>query len=204
MLNTVTKAEFARLVNLSPGRVSQMISEGKLTDCLVGTGREARINADLAIEKLKLRRDPGQALGNGAKATLVVTPAAAAPQAAPPAPPSESDGIAIKLQRAKLEEAEFRNQKLREEQKAREGTYVLADDVKAETAKLATRLLQLFEGGLTDVATEIAATFKIPQRDVLHLLKTRFRDVRTNVSAELAAEAASLPATIEEPDPVNA
>ena len=111
MLNTVTKAEFARMVNLSPGRVSQMISEGKLTDCLVGTGREARINADLAIEKLKLRRDPGQALGNGAKATLVI-PAAATPPVAPPAPPSESDGISIKLQRAKLEQAEFQNQKL--------------------------------------------------------------------------------------------
>jgi hypothetical protein len=194
MLNTVTKGEFAKMVNLSPGRVSQMISEGKLSDCLVGEGREARIDAAKAIEKLKLRRDPGQALGNGAKATLSVTPAA----------PSVSDDISLKLQRAKLEEAEFRNRKLREEERAREGTYVRADDVKAETAKLATRLLQLFEGGLTDVATEIAATFKVPQRDVLHLLKKRFRDVRTNVSAEIAAEAAALPAAIEEPDPINA
>lgn len=182
------------MVNLSPGRVSQMISEGKLSDCLVGEGREARIDAAKAIEKLKLRRDPGQALGNGAKATLSVTPAA----------PSVSDDISLKLQRAKLEEAEFRNRKLREEERVREGTYVRADDVKAETAKLATRLLQLFEGGLTDVATEIAATFKVPQRDVLHLLKKRFRDVRTNVSAEIAAEASALPAAIEEPDPINA
>jgi len=194
MLNTVTKGEFAKMVNLSPGRVSQMISEGKLSDCLVGEGREARIDAAKAIEKLKLRRDPGQALGNGAKATLSVTPAA----------PSVSDDISLKLQRAKLEEAEFRNRKLREEERVREGTYVRADDVKAETAKLATRLLQLFEGGLTDVATEIAATFKVPQRDVLHLLKKRFRDVRTNVSAEIAAEASALPAAIEEPDPINA
>jgi hypothetical protein len=200
MLNTVTKGEFAKLVNLSPARVSQMISEGKLADCLDGEGRNARIHVEKAIEKLKLRRDPSQALGNGAKATLVVptvAPAAAA------APPTESDDISLKLQRAKLQEAEFRNRKLREEEKAREGTYVLAEDVKAETAKLATRLLQLFEGGLTEVATEISSTFKVPQRDVLHLLKKRFRDVRTNVSAEIAAEAAGLPATYEEPDPIN-
>lgn len=202
MLNTVTKGEFARMVNLSPGRVSQMISEGKISDCLVGEGREQRIDADKAIEKLKLRRDPGQALGNGAKAQLNAPAPAAAPAA--PAPPSESDDISLKLQRAKLEEAEFRNRKLREEALARAGTYVLADDVKAETARLASRLLQLFETGLMDVATEIASTFKLPQRDVLHMLKTKIRDVRTNVSAELAAEAASLPATIEEPDPVNA
>ena len=197
MLNTVTKGEFARLVNLSPGRVSQMISEGKLTDCLVGEGRDARIDAGKAIEKLKLRRDPGQALGNGAKATLAPL------SAAPSAPPTESDDISLKLQRAKLQEAEFRNRKLREEERAREGYYVRAEDVQAETAKLATRLLQLFEGGLTDVATEISSAFKVPQRDVLHLLKKRFRDVRTNVSAELAAEAAALPATIEEPEPIS-
>lgn len=199
MLNTVTKGEFAKLVNLSPGRVSQMISEGKLTDCLVGEGRDARIDAPKAIEKLKLRRDPGQALGNGAKATLV----APATQAFAAAPQSESDDISLKLQRAKLQEAEFRNRKLREEERAREGFYVRAEDVQAETAKLATRLLQLFEGGLTDVATEISSAFKVPQRDVLHLLKKRFRDVRTNVSAELAEEAAALPGTIDEPDPIS-
>jgi hypothetical protein len=174
-----------------------MISEGKLTDCLVGEGREARIDAGKAIEKLKLRRDPGQALGNGAKATL------APPAAVPAAQPTESDDISLKLQRAKLQEAEFRNRKLREEERAREGYYVRAEDVQAETAKLATRLLQLFEGGLTDVATEISSAFKVPQRDVLHLLKKRFRDVRTNVSAELAAEAAALPSTIEEPEPIS-
>jgi len=202
MLNTVTKGKFARMVNLSPGRVSQMISEGKISDCLVGEGREQRIDADKAIEKLKLRRNPGQALGNGAKAQLTAPAPAAAPAA--PAPPSESDDISLKLQRAKLEEAEFRNRKLREEALARAGTYVLAEDVKAETARLASRLLQLFETGLMDVATEIASTFKLPQRDVLHMLKTKIRDVRTNVSAELAAEAAGLPVTIEEPDPVNA
>lgn len=194
------------MVNLSPGRVSQMISEGKISDCLVGEGRNQRIDADKAIEKLKLRRDPGQAMGNGAKAQLAVPPSAPAEliPAAPAAVPSRSDDLSFKLQQAKLEEAEFRNRKLREEERARAGIYVLAEDVKAETARLASRMLQLFESGLMDVATEIASTFKVPQRDVLHLLKTKIRDVRTNVSAELAAEAADLPSTLEQPDPVNA
>lgn len=201
MLNTVTKGEFARMVNLSPGRVSQMIAEGKISDCLVGEGRAQRIDADKAIEKLKLRRDPGQAMGNGAKAQLSIP---AQPSTASAPPNSESDDISLKLQRAKLEEAEFRNRKLREEERARAGIYVLAEDVKAETAKLATRMLQMFEGGLTEVATEIAAQFQLPQRDVLHLLKTKFRSVRTSVSAELAAEASSQPAMTEEPDTINA
>lgn len=204
MLNTVTKGEFARMVNLSPGRVSQMISEGKISDCLVGEGRSQRIDADKAIEKLKLRRDPGQALGNGAKAQLHSVPAATPVAPAPPPPAGESDDISLKLQRAKLEEAEFRNRRLREEERLRAGTYVLAEDVKVETAKLATRLLQLFEGGLTDVATDIASTFKVPQRDVLHILKKKFRDVRTGVSASIAAEASEMPPTVEVPDPINA
>lgn len=203
MLNTVTKGDFARLVNLSPGRVSQLISEGKISDCLVGEGRNQRIDAGKAIEKLKLRRDPGQALGNGAKTTLQPASPAVVLQPETPAV-TEADDISLKLQRAKLEEAEFRNRKLREEERARAGIYVLAEDVKAETAQLASRLLQLFENGLMDLATELASTFKLPQRDVLHLLKTKIRDVRTNVSAEIAAEAASLPVTIEVPDPVNA
>jgi hypothetical protein len=200
MLNTVTKGEFARMVNLSPGRVSQLIKDGRIADCLVGEGREARVDAEKAIEKLKLRRDLGQALGNGAKTQLVMP----APTTAAPMAISESDEISLKLQRAKLEEAEFRNRKLREEQRARAGTYVLAEDVKAETARLASRMLQLFESGMMDVATEIASTFKLPQRDVLHMLKTKIRHVRANVSAELASEAETMPAAIEQPNPINA
>lgn len=203
MLNLVAKGEFARRVNITPGRVSQMIAEGKLAGCLVGEGREQRIDYDKAVEALKVRRDPGQALGNGLKMQLAPAAAPAAVATAPTpadAPRSEADEIDLKLRREKLVEAEARNRKLREEEKARAGTYVLAEHVRIETAKLASTILQMFEGGLSDIGSEIAATYKLPERDLKHLLRKRFREVRTAVSQRLTQEALAAPDLIEGED----
>jgi hypothetical protein len=192
MLNTVSKSAFAKLANVTPGRVTQWITEGKIADCLVGEGRHAVIDVDKALEKLKLRIDPGQRTGNGLKTVLAPAKQDSAP------PPSEVDGLDLSLKRAKLEEAEARNRKLREEEQARRGIYVLAEHASAEAGKLASTILQMFEGGLTDVAAEIAATYKLPQRDVVHLMRRRFRDTRTQISASLANAALALPPTIDD------
>lgn len=54
----ITKTEFAALAKVSPGRVSQWISEGKIgPDELEGEGRSAKIKLELACKKLKLRID---------------------------------------------------------------------------------------------------------------------------------------------------
>ena len=196
MLNLATKGDFAKLVNVSPGRVSQMIAEGKIADCLVGEGREQRIDVDKAIEKLKIRTDPGQRMGNGAATRLDIVP-----HAAPVAqPPTVADDLDIRLKKERLAQAEAQNRKLREEEKARVGTSVAAEHVRAETAKLAGTILQMFERGLAGIAAEIAATYKLPQRDVVHLVRKQFRDVRTDVSKKLAADALNVPATFEDTD----
>lgn len=175
MLNVVSKGEFAKLVGMSPGRVSQLIADGRLADCLVGEGFKAKIDADKAREKLKIRLDAAQRLGNGAATQL-----------------GPADDLDLKLKQAKLEEAETRNRRLREEEMARRGLYVLAEDAKVEGARLASVMLQLFEGGMTDIANAVAAEFKLPARDVQHLIKGRFRDLRTAVSSRLATDAANL------------
>ena len=61
-----TKGEFAKLANVSAGRVSQWISAGKITQAeMVGEGRDAKINVEAAFAKLNLRLDFGQRNGNG-------------------------------------------------------------------------------------------------------------------------------------------
>jgi hypothetical protein len=57
----VRKSEFARMCRVSPGRVSQWISNGTIgRDALIGEGQRAKINVPLAFEHLKERLDPSQ------------------------------------------------------------------------------------------------------------------------------------------------
>jgi len=195
MLNLDTKSGFAKRIGVSPGRVSQMIAEGKIGDCLVGAGRDQKIDVNLAIEKLKLRTDPGQRVGNGAATNLTepIFSDAIAPQRG-----SEADEIDLKLKRERLSAAEAQNRKAREEELARRGIYVRAEHATAEGGKLASVIMQMFEGGLTEIAAEIADTFKLPARDVKHLMRNRFRQVRTSISAKLAMDAAAQPMAIDD------
>lgn len=56
---------------MTPGRVSQWISEGKLSgDAIVGTGRSARIDESLACAQLEARLDASQREANGRRTTF--------------------------------------------------------------------------------------------------------------------------------------
>lgn len=182
---TASKLEFALMIGVSPGRVSQYISEGKIgPEDLVGTGQRARIKVNQAKEKLKLRLDPGQRLGNGL-GTNLSTPK-------PDAPASESDELDRKIKQAKLETSEAQLRKLKEDENYRKGMYVLATDASAEAGRLAANLLQHFESGIVEMAIETAALHKLPQRDEIHRARTRFRELRVKISATLANDAAGI------------
>jgi hypothetical protein len=51
-------------------------------------------------------------------------------------------------------------------------------DAREQVARVASMMMQIFEGSLIDFASKIASQFDVPQRDVLHLLKGEFRNVR--------------------------
>lgn len=188
---TASKLEFALMIGVSPGRVSQYISEGKIgPEDLVGTGQRARIKVDQAKEKLKLRLDPGQRNGNGIETNLATSRSSSTA--------NEIDQLDERIKRAKAETAEAINRRAAEDEKARRGIYVLAEHASAEGSKLAANIVQQFEAALIDLAAEIAATHKLPQRDLMHLAQKRGREARVKISANLMNEAADLPATIEE------
>lgn len=59
----VSKAAFATIVGVTKGRVSQWVRDRQIPpSALVGEGRHARINVDLARAALRGRLDPGQRL----------------------------------------------------------------------------------------------------------------------------------------------
>ena len=68
---TATKSEFAAACDVHPSRVTQWISEGKISQReMVGSGRSARIRVDAAKKRLKVTLDDVQRTGNGLDTNL--------------------------------------------------------------------------------------------------------------------------------------
>ncbi len=182
MDNVVSKLEFARLVGITPARVSQYLAEGRISgEAVIGVGRHARIDVAVAQEQLRNRLDADQRIANG-RARL----------AASLSPIEEG----IKAER--LRQLQHLNAKAAEEADARRGRYVLATDAKQELGRVAGRLVAGFEGSLPELAAAIAASSSVSQRDALHVLRGAWRTIRARLSG-LEAEAA-----LAEPELVEA
>ena len=200
----VSKSEFAALIRVSPGRVSQYIAAGKINgDALDGEGREQKIVVAAACRQLKRTLDIGQRLGNGINTRLdppVPTPAIVA--AAVPPPPTgngaePADAVEEQIKRARLAQIEFANRRAAEDEAARSGRLTDAESCRQEMGRLGAQLVNLIEGALPELAATIAAKFEVPQRDVLHLLRTEIRRVRADAADVMRQQAAEMPTTVE-------
>ena len=168
----VSKSQFAAMIGVSRGRVSQWLRAGKIDGAaLIGEGRAARIDVDLARRQLDARLDLGQRLGANGKAALAF------------------DATNSALKAARLRQLTLANERAEEEARLREGRYVAADDVRKEMGRIAGRLIVSFEGALPELAEAIAANSLMPQRDALYVLRASWRAIRTRLSG-LEAEAA--------------
>lgn len=197
-MQTVTKGEFARLINVTPGRVSQYIAEGKIGgDALAGEGRSARIVVDVARAQLRRTLDVSQMIGNGVTTRLSAGEAAPATAAVtePPATLPRADLVADQIRIEQLRAIRAKNRREEEEARAREGIYSRTADVRAGYRRITARVLSLFEGGLATMASEIASRFEAPQRDVLHLMRTEMRKIRAAAATEAQGAAARLAGT---------
>lgn len=208
MQPTMSKGDFARHINVSPGRVSQYIASGMIgPDALEGEGRNAKVIVAKAVEQIRQRRDVGQALGNGLSTRLDLDEpgeAADAGDLLPVGVGKPSDGDRLKpqtvddeIKQERLQSERRRNRVAAQEEAARLGQLLDAGSVKAEMAKLAQAVDDENAGMLADFASAIAAQFSIPQRDVLHLLR-RIRNEKKAAAADRARRrAASLPERVD-------
>lgn len=197
----VTKSQLAQILEVSPGRVSQYIKEGKLNGCLVGEGRSAKIDVAKAMVALNQKIDPGQRLGNGlntkievpASGTTVVPDSAQEPANAAPTGPTIED----RLKHEKLMTAQRANRRQAEDDALRRGQLVPAADARRELQANSTRMMQTFEGMISDMATELSAKFSLPQRDILHAMKQSFTAQRRRAAARAQEQADHTPAEVE-------
>ena len=61
---------------------------------------------------------------------------------------------------------------------------------------MATKMMAVMEGSLAELATAVSARFEIPQRDVLHLLRSEFRKVRAATAKTFRDMATDLPPVV--------
>jgi hypothetical protein len=178
MTAIVSKGEFAAQTNVTPTRVGQWIREGKISgEAIVGEGRFARINVDVAMRQLNQRRDPSQAVGNGLDTRLT------------PLPSEPVDTVADALKNERLRALQFQNARAAEEAFARRGEYVRADATAAAMTRVAAKMLQVFEGAVTDIAGTIAAKHGLDRHAVLHEARQLLRTVRAKAADAARREA---------------
>jgi predicted transcriptional regulator len=90
------------------------------------------------------------------------------------------------------------NDKARAEAAAQSGRYVLAADAKQEAGRIAGRMMAIFETSLSELANAIVAAPPASPRDALRTLRSTWRSIRARQTAAFGAEAAALPASIED------
>lgn len=207
--DVVSKSEFARLTNVKPPRVTQWIEEKKIHgDALVGEGRSARIRVSLACQQLKRTLDIAQRLGNGIGTRLDLQPPASPDPAAvgaPQLPLQQSapvsrppvDPIEDQLRREKLEEYQRKNRVAAKQEAESDGRLTDADLAQQAMGRIAAQMVGIFEGALGDIAEAVAARYDLAKRDVMHVMRASFRNVRAAAAAEMRRQGEALPNMVE-------
>jgi len=199
----VSKGEFAQMIGVTNGRISQMIAAGQIgPEALEGTGQRAKIRVETAKAQLRRRLDIGQRMGNGLTTRLTPDappgPASEFSSFAPPSARSErSDLFEDAIRAERLKGLRLANRRATEEELERRGEFTATADVQAALSKVSADMVSIFEGALSDFAAAVSSKFQIPARDVLHLLRTEFRTVRSSAANALRAGQARLPSLVE-------
>jgi hypothetical protein len=208
----MSQADFARHVGVSRAAVSQWKSRDILRDdAFTQPGKKGKVIVSVAILQVRNNRDIGQALGNGIETRTSTDeapvaeqpikeeqpdPAIADDQAITPtsAKPSlvEDNSVEGQIKRAKLEQQLRTNRMHATEEAVRQSKLVAADDAREQMTRVATMMLQIFEGALPDFGAAISAQFEVPQRDVLHLLRAEFNKVRSTAATKEKARSDAL------------
>ncbi|MDB5582819.1 MAG: hypothetical protein JWR80_7995 [Bradyrhizobium sp.] len=199
MQEAVSKGEFAQIIGVSPGRVSQYLTEGKISvAALVGVGRNAKINVERAKADLRLTLDVSQRLGNGSETNIEAGISAPPAHNGPSSTPEfQLRGIDHDIKQQKFEQLKRANRNAAIADALERGTLVEKSRSQAEMARVASTMLDVFEGGITDFAMAIAAKFELPQRDVKHELRRVYREVRERAAKQMRDKSIDLDAIVQ-------
>ncbi len=207
---SVSKGDFAVMLGVSPGRVSQYIAEGKIFGAAIeGEGRRAKINPVLAKDQLRKTLEPGQRFGaNGAAMRAPEPKAQQAPDAnlftprgdAPPSPPppGTQDQPVDELAQLRLRRERIKTDQAEREELLDVGRYMLTEDGRRAMAKAIAAAFSVMEQGLQQMSEAMAEQFGVPQRDAHHALAKSFRAVRAVQAERFRQQADAEPVHVED------
>ncbi|WP_421998186.1 hypothetical protein [Roseovarius confluentis] len=197
MSRQLNTTELARELSLSKGRISQLVRDGRLDGCYRGDGRARRFDLSKAAEALGQRLDPAQMLGNGAKTRRSledleqpdqVEPETSAPQGAGATVLAPKDPTRYEL--ARTQELEEKARRARRQNEAEEGSWVLASEVAAETARqLQMEIASIESSVLRTGARRLADELGVDFKEARAILTQVWREYRAHRSEQKAAEA---------------
>lgn len=193
-MSGLTTTQLAEKLNLTKGRISQMVKSGHLDGCYHGEGRNRRFDLAKAAERLKRNLDPGQMLGNGAK-TKKQLEAALTGSAEDPKHPAGASELPEKdisrYELARIQNAEEDLRRKRRESAAAEGTMVLASEVQQQIGRIMAQEIAEFEAVMREAASVVADTHGLDAREIRQVLNDEWRKHRQLRRDELKAEAES-------------
>lgn len=177
----VTQKRFGEIVERTSGRISQWISEGKITKpAYEGEGHKRRIHVERARKQLGALLDPGQ-------------------QAAQQSPVVVDEHIQ-RLNRFKADEQQSNAELKRLKLNAERGEWVeVAAIGKAVRAAFEAEYAR-FEGLVRDMAQAVAAEHRLDAQKIAALMDDKYRAYRKAREDELRAQADGLPPTVEASD----
>lgn len=199
-MSGLSATELATKLNVSKGRISQYVSEGKLDGCYEGDGRARRFDLDKVAAALNRKLDLGQMMGNGLPTRRALRSVQAENETSAPPNVRRTDGAlpegdVDQMELVKIARANEELRRLRRDNEVAEGKYVLASEVERQVAKALGREIAGFETALRDGARTIADKLGVDFKVARKILLDQFRAYRTGRVSDLQGEAASATAT---------
>jgi hypothetical protein len=161
----VKKSEFARLCRVSPGRVSQWISNETIgKDALIGEGQRALVDVHLAFEHLKERLDPSQRFSlNGLSTKL--------------------NGDATPAPRKKTSQSDVDDEWLQRREHARKLISTLrhgGDGSLTALRRVAVEIIRVSDVALIEIARELRAN-GLSENEILNAFQADYEKVRDQI-----------------------
>lgn len=191
----INSTQLAKVLGVSLPRISQLVSDGRLDGCYTGEGRNRRFDAVKVADALGRKLDPGQMMGNGAGTKAAIRQLQ---QGAELALPAVSHGTGARglddddkdrYELARIDKAEQEARRLRRQNAAEEGIYVLASEVEGQVARKLAQEIAETESMLRAAARAVADRMGVDAREVRQVLTETWRAHRSHRAEVLTAEA---------------
>ena len=211
----VRKVEFAAICGVTKGRVMQWIAEGKIKpDAIVGEGRGARINVELAAAQVEEGSNASQRYSTNGLSTRLsretrpkaatATKLAAAKLATPKLEVAKLEAAPVEdtveglLKREKPRQAQLQTLRAEKEERKERGLLTDTAAARGEATRRTVEQLNQFESIVRDLASVAAGKFGVSGRDMLHLMQTEYKRLRAGIAENYRDSAKKKPKTTDD------